>query len=236
MTDAGAGSLETGTVTQYSRRMRLTQPRLYALFGLCLTLMMGMPNAAATEVKQLRSTSKADATRIVLEMSAVPDYRKFHLTNPDRMVVDLRATSAALPDSLLNFSDPLVKGIRAGRRNDGVRLVFDLAGDFPSKTFTLDGPPRLVIDLAGAPAVVAAPSSQTPVTNAPAVSDSSTDSVTAVVTPAATPTPTPTPQGTRDIIVAIDAGHGGKDQEPGQRRHPRKRRGIANCQSFAGRV
>ena len=192
---------------------QVNRPRLIWMTSFFLALVMVFPVHAAMQVKQLRATSETDSTRLVIETSAIPSYRKFHLSSPSRMVVDLRATDTQLPASLLNYQDSLIKGIRAGRRNDGVRLVFDLNGDYPSKAFVLEAadgrPARLVIDVAGKPAVVQA----APATPKPSPTETSATAPVAAK-PKAENSNAPTAQvsaGTRDIIVAIDAGHGGKD-------------------------
>ena len=86
--------------------------------------------------------------------------------------------------------------------------VFDLTGDIPSKAFTLqaeDGrPARLVVDLLSTIASTPAQQSAAPSTSAPEPVSAPAESK--AVAPASQP------QGPlRDIIVAIDPGHGGKD-------------------------
>jgi N-acetylmuramoyl-L-alanine amidase len=168
----------------------------------CLGLLCIGSVQAQVRVDNVRAVTKDDSTRLVLETSGVVDYRKFHLSSPDRLVIDLRDTSTRLPPALFELDDSRIANVRAARRGDGVRLVFDLTGDIPSKAFTLqaeDGrPARLVVDLVSTISSTPAQPSAAPSTSAPAESKA--------VTPA------PQPQGPlRDIIVAIDPGHGGKD-------------------------
>ena len=161
------------------------------VFAGLVSLLLTLSVVAKTEVSGVRAVAKADSTRLVLELNQTPTFRKFHLTSPNRLVLDLQDTSTQLPSSLFNLDDQRINNVRAARRGNGVRLVFDLADDFPSKAFTLEGPARLVVDLLGAQAVTAQPTASADV--APAAP---------VVTPSGPP---------RDIIVAIDPGHGGKD-------------------------
>lgn len=169
----------------------------------CLGLLCIGSVQAQVRVDNVRAVTKDDSTRLVLETSGVVDYRKFHLSSPDRLVIDLRDTSTRLPPALFELDDSRIANVRAARRGDGVRLVFDLTGDIPSKAFTLqaeDGrPARLVVDLVSTiSSTPAQPSAAPEPVSAPAESKA--------VTPAAQP------QGPlRDIIVAIDPGHGGKD-------------------------
>ncbi|WP_170272512.1 N-acetylmuramoyl-L-alanine amidase [Litorivicinus lipolyticus] len=163
--------------------------------ALLLTLAAGWARAEV-RVTDVRSTTENGTTRLVLELSEAVQYRKFHLTGPNRLVVDLSATSTGLPATLFALSSAQVRGVRAARRGDGVRLVFDLAGDFPSKAFTLAGdgaaPNRLVLDIAGNPAVESKAAPVVAKAAAPAVQPQ-------VSVPA------------RDIVIMIDPGHGGKD-------------------------
>ena len=164
------------------------------VFAGLVSLLLTLSVVAKTEVSGVRAVAKADSTRLVLELNQTPTFRKFHLTSPNRLVLDLQDTSTQLPSSLFNLDDPRINNVRAARRGNGVRLVFDLADDFPSKAFTLEGPARLVVDLLGAQAVTAQPTANTD------------------VAPAAPAAPVVTTSGPpRDIIVAIDPGHGGKD-------------------------
>ena len=175
--------------------------KLITTVALLLTLAAGWARAEV-RVTDVRSTTQNGTTRLVLELSEAVQYRKFHLTGPNRLVVDLSATSTGLPASLFALSNAQVRGVRAARRGDGVRLVFDLAGDFPSKAFTLAGdgatPNRLVLDIAGNPAVESVPAP------APAPAPVAAKPAAAVVEPQVS-------VPARDIVIMIDPGHGGKD-------------------------
>ena len=174
----------------------------------CLGLLCIGSVQAQVRVDNVRAVTKDDSTRLVLETSGVVDYRKFHLSSPDRLVIDLRDTSTRLPPALFELDDARIANVRAARRGDGVRLVFDLTGDIPSKAFTLqaeDGrPARLVVDLLSRIVSTPAQQSAAPSTSAPEPVSAPAESKAVA--------PAPQPQGPlRDIIVAIDPGHGGKD-------------------------
>jgi len=143
-------------------------------------------SAQAARVDSVRVWSGPEATRVVLDLSAPAQHRLFSLSNPDRIVIDLPATSIAsqikLPDA-----KGFVSNVRTGPRPNGeLRVVLEVSSNVKPKSFLL--PPadqfghRLVIDLAPAgrdPVVKRSPSA-------------------------------PTARG-RDLVIAIDAGHGGKD-------------------------
>lgn len=142
-------------------------------------------------LEDVRVHESPDRTRVVFDTTAAVDYELFTLNNPDRVVVDLVDTSlrpgfdlSTLPPGRLR-----VKGLRASARPSGYRVVLDVATPVRLKGFALKPQPphghRLVVDLFSA---------------APAADGSSGGS------PAAVPR-----DEKRTIVIAIDAGHGGKD-------------------------
>lgn len=148
--------------------------------------------AASAQAAQLRGMSLVegeDGTRAVLELSGPADYKLFTLANPDRLVLDLSRSSLAG-----GFKAPapngVVSGVRTGKPAEGdLRVVFDLGrGVQPRSRLEREGESaRLVVELlGGTPAVAGKP--------APA------RTVEDVIG-----------KGERKLIVAIDAGHGGKD-------------------------
>jgi len=166
----------------------------FARFVCRLALALALPASAvvsgamAAEVKSLRVWEGPDHTRVVFDVSGPLQYKLFGLENPDRLVLDIEASKLAA-----GFTPPSVqgrlRGVRTGQQNGkDLRVVFDLAEGVKPKSFLL--PPadkmgyRLVLDLA--PVAVAAKPVERTVEQAVASKD-------------------------RDIIIAIDAGHGGED-------------------------
>lgn len=149
--------------------------------------MLSVASAHASEIKALRVWAGPDYTRAVFDVSAPVDYRLFELEGPDRLVLDLESSTFDASYSA-GEAKGLLKAIRSGRHGkNGLRVVFDLDAAVRSKSFLL--PPaekfgyRLVLDLY----------------------------------PKAHPTVVKTvaetlPKGeARDVVIAIDAGHGGDD-------------------------
>jgi N-acetylmuramoyl-L-alanine amidase len=140
---------------------------------------------AAAAVNGVRVSSGPGSTRVVLELSAPVDHRVFALSSPDRIVVDLPRSTAAVPLSV----EPrgILAGFRTGERPGGdLRIVLELTRGAKAKT-TLLAPSeqsghRLVVDLL--------------------------ESEAATVVRRA---PEPVADGGRDVVIAIDAGHGGED-------------------------
>ena len=141
---------------------------------------------AATTVENIRLWSENGRTRVVLDLSAPAKHSIFTLRGPDRLVVDLKNSrlSGALRD--LPQGDGSIRSIRTGVRANGqLRVVLDLNQTVRSRSFTA-GPndqygDRLVIDLHQQG-------------NLRAVKRASDEYVAG-----------------RDIVIAVDPGHGGHD-------------------------
>jgi N-acetylmuramoyl-L-alanine amidase len=143
--------------------------------------------ARASEIKNLRVWAGPEYTRVVFDVSGPTDYKLFELAKPDRIVLDLQASTLS-PGFGAPAVKGLLKGIRAGKQGKSdARVVFDLAEGVRPKSFLL--PPadkfgyRLVLDLY--------PSNAKP---------QPVKSVAEAV-----------PGKPRDVVIAIDAGHGGDD-------------------------
>ncbi len=155
-----------------------------------LILLAGLSGSVLGEqvgVAGARMWSGPEYTRFVVDLAGPIKHKVFALDNPDRLVVDL--VDARLDGALPNPAgdDPVVAGLRSGiRAGNDLRIVLDLKQPVRAKSFNL-GPNethghRLVIDVS--PRADAARERQAP--------------------------PSPRPAN-RDLIVAIDPGHGGKD-------------------------
>lgn len=145
--------------------------------------------AAAADLEGVRLRSGPESTRVVLDMSGPAEHRLFSLSGPDRIVVDI-ADTRAVNALRLPEAKGLVTRVRTGQRANGeLRVVLDLSGAAAPKSFYLapDQPygHRLVIDLLP-------PGGRDGVRRA-------ADADGAVAG-----------RG-RDLVIAIDAGHGGRD-------------------------
>lgn len=177
-------------------------------------------SAAGKTLRELRLEAPSVTTesmRLVIEVEADTVPKFFVLEQPLRAVVDFPGTRLA-PSVRLPAAQGAVRAVRAGPQADGsLRLVLDLAagarvrwagGDTAARQFTLEvaggrSTPAVAAMAAPTPAVTATISTA-PIPTAP------------VITPAAEPSIKPIkaehlPVGGRDVIVAVDAGHGGQD-------------------------
>lgn len=163
--------------------------RWLRLLGLCV-LVSTAPLAMALEVRDVRLWRAPDHTRIVFDLTGPVNHTLIRLENPHRIVVDIADTSlkAKLQDVQLDKTP--IKGIRSGiRAGDDLRIVFDMHSAVRPRSFILKANnqrgDRLVLDLydMGVKTVAAAPSVKKSVAGS----------------------------ARRDIVIAIDAGHGGED-------------------------
>ncbi|WP_145928445.1 N-acetylmuramoyl-L-alanine amidase [Pseudomonas sp. TCU-HL1] len=165
---------------------------------------------AATEVRGVRLWRAPDNTRLVFDLSGPVQHSVFTLTAPNRIVIDINGAQLATRLEQLSLSNTPITSVRSAQRSPtDLRVVIDVSSAVTPKSFSLAPNQqygnRLVVDLfdqeaaaneASAPQVATAPSTpQAPVTP---------------TQPAPSKLP-PVPGGKRDIVIAIDAGHGGED-------------------------
>lgn len=164
---------------------------IYVTWAGCLGLLLAAFGALAAKpvtIKDVRLWAGPDGTRLVFDLSAPAEHSVLKLDNPDRVVVDIPAgtmeSERALPEG-----QGFVKQLRAAAQPNGdLRVVVDLTGPAEPKAFSV-GPQesyghRLVLDLTPAKGT-----SPPPLSVVKAAAD----------------------LHGRDIVVAIDAGHGGVD-------------------------
>jgi len=91
---------------------------------------------AATVVEDVRTWNGPDHTRVVFDLSAPADHELFTLEGPHRAVVDL--ADARLDPALVERirSEGPIQRIRSGRRDSGVRIVFDLDRALAAESFS----------------------------------------------------------------------------------------------------
>lgn len=153
---------------------------------LLLAALSATPAVAATvDVKDLRIWASPDSTRVVLDLSRPAEYELFTLTRPDRVVVDLKQTRLDSSRISLPAATGAVRSIRTGTQPGGtLRVVIDLSGQARANGFLT--PPN---EAYGDRLVIDLATSATP---RPVVAAHA-------------------PTGQRDLVVAVDAGHGGED-------------------------
>ena len=150
--------------------------------------LLALPLSAA-EIDGFRVWTDPEKTRAVLDLDAHADYQLFTLDNPPRVVIDLERSALDRPLQLDAEHAGIIQRVRHGTpRDDTLRVVLDLENKANIKSFLLDPTGqyhyRLVVDLF------------------PENGRASAGAVKQMAD---------VQQLDRDVVVAIDAGHGGED-------------------------
>lgn len=182
---------------------------------LSLILLAFTVTAWSATTEGLRLSNSTDGSRLVIDLSNEVSYKTFTLDKPHRLVIDLRQTIWSKKVVLPEFSGPLIKNIRHAQREKTLRLVLDLTKTVKYDTHKLAPdqmhPYRLVVDLHD-PNQPIVPIVKKPVISTPTVKVKPEKKLAEVVVPSKPQPPVAVkPKPKRDIVIAIDAGHGGKD-------------------------
>jgi N-acetylmuramoyl-L-alanine amidase len=153
--------------------------------------------AAGAELRGVRVSATPAGTQVTLDLTAATNEKLFTLDHPERAVIDLGHTR--LSDSLrLPLGVGVVAGFRVGTQPGGtLRFVMQLKSSAPARSVWTQASGssgrQLIITLGDAPAAAAAAAAE--VESGPKI-------IRAAHAPA---------DSGRDVIVAVDAGHGGQD-------------------------
>jgi len=185
---------------------------LVAIVGLLLTTVT-VEAMAVTQVKSVRLWRAPDNTRLVFDLSGPVQHSVFTLSAPDRLVIDINGATLAAPLNVATSNTPISSVRSAQRTPTDLRVVVDLKKSVTPKSFTLAPNAqygnRLVVDLYDQEADAIAASAPPPAP-APVQTPATTPAVPVSPAQPAIKLP-PVPSGKREIVVAIDAGHGGED-------------------------
>jgi len=164
--------------------------------------------AAPVSVHNLRLWQAPDNTRLVFDLSGPLEHRLSTLTDPERIVIEI--DNARLQDGLasLDVSHSYIAAVRAADMTEGkLRITLELKRPVRAKSFVLKPygqyGHRLVIDLYDEAVAKAMPSPE----------------------PRAAP-PARQVLAPSDLVVAIDAGHGGEDPGAVGRRYRTREKDV----------
>ena len=167
--------------------------RIAGFLSLFLLLVAVAPlQAGQTLVKGLRIWAASDHTRLVFDTEGEVEHKVFPVENPERLVIDIEDARLAASVPKLGADARFIRKVRRGiREGDDLRVVLDLKQSVRAKSFMLKPTKgyghRLVVDLRTKDEAVRKP-------------------------PVAKTTSRSGKKGRgRDLIIAIDAGHGGED-------------------------
>jgi N-acetylmuramoyl-L-alanine amidase len=159
------------------------------IFVILLVLSANFSVIAANSIEGVRVWPAPKNTRVVFDLQQKPEYSYFSLSNPHRLVIDFKNSKNAVALENIAAHDKRINKIRTStsKKTGATRLVLELASDYQPTLFPLlpAGPygNRLVVDLY--------------------------DKKSTIQTRVAISPQKKTPL--RDIIIGIDAGHGGDD-------------------------
>ncbi|MBN3155387.1 N-acetylmuramoyl-L-alanine amidase AmiB [Pectobacterium brasiliense] len=177
-------------------------------------------SAWAANLSDIKVDNASGQATVRLSFSGQPIYAFFPLSNPARVVIDIRQTGIiqGLP---LDFSGQnLIKRVRTSNAQDAqsLRLVLDLTQAAKTRAvtqkegagyvvvFTITGDKAKTVQASAPPASrqqnsAPAEPAKNPFTNKPTVAVNTSSSSARV----------PARQGNERVVAAIDAGHGGQD-------------------------
>jgi len=139
-------------------------------------------------MQNVRIWAAPDNTRVVFDVSGPVEHKLELLSNPDRLAVDIKNAKMTQTISQPVNADKYLKSVRSAERGKSdLRVVFDLKKNIEMRSFLLQPNRqyghRLVIDL---------------------YDENKQDAATQIITQADN-------KRSKDIIIAVDAGHGGDD-------------------------
>jgi N-acetylmuramoyl-L-alanine amidase len=144
--------------------------------------------ADGATIDSVRVRQSPERTRIVFDLSASVEHRIFSLPNPRRLVIDIKEAQLKTSFGHIDLGKTPIRKMRSARRGSGdIRIVLDLSDQVKPRSFLLRPAiqygNRLVVDLY-------TPDQQV----APVVQKA--DKISRQM---------------QDVVIAIDAGHGGDD-------------------------
>ena len=169
--------------------------------------------AGAVEIRAIQLSAGNEGTRVVLDLSARTAHSVMTLTNPDRIVIDLSDARLAPAARRAPPGSGVIKQVRMAHNASGERIVLDLSRSMrPSSVLSAASGRsgyRLVVELAGRGGAISdahatARDAQAPAREAPPRGAAPESAEAPIKVEHARP-------AARDLIIAIDAGHGGDD-------------------------
>lgn len=179
---------------------------IYALI-LLMTASLAV-EASNAQLKKVAVVQQSQLTELKLLLNESVQYSYFTLDNPSRMVVDLKSTKNGVKPADISINGSSVKNVRFGKHKAGtLRVVLDL--NEPVLTYNVDyltGDKDYQVTFQLKPLVVAMSGEKA--ISTPAILE---DAPEGLFSQFKTVKAKSQPAKLRDVVVVIDAGHGGKD-------------------------
>lgn len=154
--------------------------------SIVMLMLLSSSGWAANQLKAVRIWPAPENLRLVFDLNNKPQYSYFSLQSPNRLVLDFKQTNNGVDFSRVVTKSKLVKKVRLSKapKKSSLRVVLELTRAVKPSVFTL--PPT-------------SPYGDRLVIDLPLLA-----TAPQVIAKQA-------PKGARDIVVAVDAGHGGED-------------------------
>jgi len=163
----------------------------------CLMLLLLSCQLMAARLQSVQIKQNAGKTSLYFSLDKAIVHKVFTLTNPDRVVVDLDNTNLSFDLNSLHLNNDLIKRVRSGHPNpQTLRLVFEVTDAVRLRAPSPGAQHAFSLDISANPGATAKRSVAKP-----------------QVSKAERPQPVQPARSKarRDVIVVLDAGHGGHD-------------------------
>ena len=116
-----------------------------------LLLLLTATSASAAELRELRLLDGPEATRAVFDFDVAIAPKVFTLPNPERVVIDFSDVRRGTRMPAASAGKGLIRSVRTGPREAGLRVVLDVGEKVVPQSFGLDASEgygyRLIVDL-----------------------------------------------------------------------------------------
>lgn len=203
---------------------KITKRSLFSFLVLLMIFVLGVAAqpAQATALSNIQVDNSPSHAQVALTFAdGSPDYKYFPLHSPERLVIDIKQNGEVIGLPMKLPAGDLVKIVRTSQPADKnhKRIVLELskAAKVQASVKQVSGQYQVVLSLAtgkgGTPTSFnnTAQPMQAPKNSAQPAQQ---DKPLKMNTPAVAPVPVKNktiPKGTKQVVIAIDAGHGGKD-------------------------
>ncbi|MGQ9610275.1 MAG: N-acetylmuramoyl-L-alanine amidase [bacterium] len=164
-------------------------------------------------IRTIRFHSWNGFTRVVIDLSDSARYKIGKLNNPDRIFIDVNNSEIQPSKRMLIVNDDIIEKIRAAQYDkDTVRVVLDVKKFDNYKSYVLENPDRIVIDVYGANTINKLPEKN--LTSKTLEKKRTNQSKDKIIDSQPLPSKSPTlvkQLGLKVRTIVIDPGHGGKD-------------------------
>jgi N-acetylmuramoyl-L-alanine amidase len=182
-----------------------------------IVLVFSMPGyTQQIRLGSVRYASETGRAKIMFDVTSSPKHRVFVLDNPPRLVIDVKNAQAGRNLSQPSASHPLFSHVRAAAKNESdLRIVIDLKQNVTAKSHKLatnnSDSQHLIIDLLNKSSVTVVDKDKKSTENLAYNKPISLDEKSGATTKTANSKNKRAGNKKQQIVIAIDAGHGGDD-------------------------